>query len=135
MASVGHSTTNPSTEIGVHTILLVDDENMFRIAIRDALELDGYRVLEASNGSDALEVLARWDGRIDLLLTDLRMPVMGGLELMRAVRERRPEIPVLLMSGLPLDGVAMEPSSAFLPKPVRYTALLDAIRSTIANAR
>ncbi|MGH7669729.1 MAG: ATP-binding protein, partial [Gemmatimonadaceae bacterium] len=84
---------------GTETILLVDDETQVRVVTERALASFGYRVLTATDGVDALEVAAAHDGPIHLLLTDVRMPRMGGLQLAAQLMTLRPELRVLLMSG------------------------------------
>ena len=79
------------------TILIVDDEPLIRMNLRALLEDLGFGVIEAGNGREALEVFGRI--RPDLVLTDLRMPEMGGLELITALRDTAPEIPVIVISG------------------------------------
>lgn len=84
---------------GTETILLVEDEDMVRRMLRAALTRAGYRVWEASNGADAIE---KWSGaieRIDLVITDIVMPMMNGLKLTEELRSRRPDIKVVFMSG------------------------------------
>jgi two-component system cell cycle sensor histidine kinase/response regulator CckA len=135
MTQHGQAAASRGCDEKILTILLVDDEEALRGAIRDALDGDGYRVLDAANGKDALEVLARWSGQVDLLLTDVLMPIMGGPELVRSVRALWPRTPVIFMSGSLIDGIALEPCSAFLHKPFRYAALAEAISSAIGPTR
>ena len=80
-------------------ILLVDDESQIRKLCLQVLARQGYRVVEADNGTDAIAVAARQEGHIDLLLTDVLMPGMNGPELAQAIATTRPETSVLLMSG------------------------------------
>jgi CheY-like chemotaxis protein len=81
------------------TILLVEDERPVRSSLRRLLERHGYRVLEASNGQDALGLVAARGTEIDLVLSDMVMPGMGGTELAGRLRNSSPAIPVLLMTG------------------------------------
>ena len=80
-------------------ILLVDDEETIRFAARAVLSKHGYRVLTATDGAEALRVFDAHTGEIDLVLTDVMMPVMDGLALARALRERQPGIPIIASSG------------------------------------
>lgn len=80
-------------------ILLVDDDSHVRRLCVKILSRHGYRLLEAKNGTDALTIAARPDGVIHLLLTDVHMPGMNGMELAQAITARRPGTPVLFMSG------------------------------------
>jgi CheY-like chemotaxis protein len=107
------------------------------------LALDGYQVLEARNGEEALQVAADWPGVIDLLLTDLVMPRMNGRELAVALTERRPGLKVIFMSGYPADtlgpgqGLPLDPPvlvSRFLQKPFDSNGLLHLVRIALAPA-
>ena len=84
---------------GAGTILVVDDEEVVRGAASNALERYGYRVLIAKNGLEALEVFRRYAGKIDLVLLDLTMPLMGGEDTLRNLKEIQPSVKVLLSSG------------------------------------
>ena len=81
------------------TILLVEDEPAVRMVTREALELGGYRVLEADGPAAATRMAAESSTVIDLLLTDVIMPGMNGVELAGIIRERYPGLPVVLTSG------------------------------------
>jgi PAS domain S-box-containing protein len=103
------------------TILVVEDDNAVRTLVREALEQCGYTVLHAADGEEALRVVGQHSGEIQVLLTDVIMPVMNGPELVTRVRSIRPEIRVLYMSGYPdevlaLHGIA-HPEMAFVQKP------------------
>lgn len=80
-------------------ILLVEDEDPVRAFVKRALEMDGHSVLEASDGEDGLERFLAEAGSFDLLLTDIRMPIMDGIELAHMVRRHNASIPILLMTG------------------------------------
>jgi serine/threonine protein kinase/CheY-like chemotaxis protein len=80
-------------------VLLVDDEDLVRRALAHRLQRIGHTVLEAETGQGALELLG--SNAIDVVLTDITMPDMGGVELLQLVRERKPDVPVLLMTGAP----------------------------------
>jgi CheY-like chemotaxis protein len=107
------------------TVLLVEDEDAVRMAERKALVRAGFRVLEAANGVHALNVYAT--SRIDLVVTDLIMPEMGGRELATRLRQRNPEVKVLFTSGYTDDatirGGETGPASSFLAKPFTPEAL------------
>lgn len=80
-------------------VLLVEDDESVRIFVRRALEQDGHRVSEAADGAAALDAL-RGDGReIELVLSDIQMPVMDGIELALNVARERPGLPLVLMTG------------------------------------
>ena len=84
---------------GTETLLLVEDEAAVRASARRLLERHGYTVLEARHGADALRIVESGDRPIDLVLTDLVMPEMGGRELVERLRARHPALKVLFMSG------------------------------------
>jgi CheY-like chemotaxis protein len=117
------------------TVLLADDEDIVRGVVRETLERFGYEVLEAADGPEALEVAERHDGQIDLLLTDVRMPRMNGVELAGRLRATQPHLRVLFMSGLAEDEVAREleqrPGVHFVDKPMTPTALLQRVREAL----
>ena len=80
-------------------ILVVDDEQVIRGLLRVVLQRHGYRVLEASNGAEALVIFDKHQPEISLLLTDVVMPEIGGVELARKVVMKRPELPVVFISA------------------------------------
>lgn len=80
-------------------ILVVEDEEPVRDFVRRALELDGHKTIGAGDGGEGLDILQREAGAIDLLLTDIRMPVMDGIALALAAARDFPNIPILLMTG------------------------------------
>jgi signal transduction histidine kinase/CheY-like chemotaxis protein len=106
---------------GFETILVVEDEELVRGMIRKALESSGYRILEAREGADALAVARRHEGDLDLVLTDVVMPRMGGVELAERLREEWPRIGVLYMSGYAdrdgRSGAALPAGASLLEKP------------------
>jgi CheY-like chemotaxis protein len=120
------------TDDGCEVILLVEDEDALRQLVRHILEGRGYRVHEARNGREGLAVCATHDGRIDLLLTDVSMPELGGRELARGARELRPEVKVIFMSGHAPD---LAPIQTFLQKPFTSRALTQKVRETLDSSR
>jgi CheY-like chemotaxis protein len=120
---------------GNETILVVEDEKIVRSLALDILKMHGYSVLEARNGTEALEVAARHSGTIHLMLTDVVMPQMGGPELVQRLQPLRPEMRILYMSGytggaLVQQGV-LEPDTALLSKPFGVDALARKIREIL----
>ena len=82
----------------------------------------------------ALDVLSRWLGPVDVLVTDVVMPVMGGAELMRQVRHRQPGLPVVLISGWPITNRAsIDELTLFLQKPVTYGQLSRAVHRSLTR--
>ncbi|APZ91861.1 Blue-light-activated protein [Fuerstiella marisgermanici] len=124
-----------SSDRGGETVLLVEDEHPVRRMTKMALERCGYKVLEAVNGEHALEVATNAKTRIDLLLTDLIMPLMSGRELAEKLTERRPDIGVLFMSGYSDDEQIHQTiettRTAFLQKPFLIADLQQQIRSVL----
>jgi DNA-binding NtrC family response regulator len=120
------------------TILLVDDETSVRQLVRRILQLNGYTVLEASRGVDALQICQRHEGPIHLLLTDVMMPEMNGQNLAEQVTALRPHIRVLYMSGYidPLIAlVGLRAEIAFIQKPFMPDALASKVREILGATR
>jgi two-component system, cell cycle sensor histidine kinase and response regulator CckA len=120
------------------TVLVVEDEEAVRLAIRRVLQDEGYCVLEAQNGVDALQLLngGNAPGRIDLVLTDLRMPMMDGRALAAALARAHPDLPIVFMSGFTaqlMDLRLVSPHLTFLPKPFRNDDLLATVRRQIGG--
>ena len=116
-------------------VLLVEDEPLVRDMVRAFLERAGYGV-EAVGTAE--EVLDGWSDRaVDLLLTDVMLPGQTGVELATALREQRPDLKVVYMSGNVSDPAAREsvlsPGTRFLAKPFSRAALLEVIRSLAAD--
>jgi DNA-binding NtrC family response regulator len=124
-------------EHGVETVLVVEDEADVRTLTANALTMHGYRVLSASNGVEALQVSEMHDGPIHLLLTDVVMPQLGGMELVEQLQPQRPEMRVLYMSGYadrPLvRRFLSDPNVAFLPKPFNADMLAQKVRSVLED--
>ena len=119
------------------TILLVDDEEALRLAARRMLQRAGFTVIQASDGADALRVLAEHAGPVHALVTDVVMPGVGGPELVRRLREVRPDLPTLFISGYTEEGVrtqgALHPDAAFLAKPFSQDDLVRKVREVLAK--
>jgi CheY-like chemotaxis protein len=100
-----------------------------------ALAAQGYAILEAENGAEALEVLARADGPVDLVLTDVVMPILNGRELGERLAAERPRLRVLFMSGYTDDDVVrrglLEPGAPFLQKPFTPGDLARKVREVL----
>jgi two-component system, cell cycle sensor histidine kinase and response regulator CckA len=101
---------------GVATVLIVDDEQSLRSYMARVLESEGYAVLEAENGVEALSLLSRKDAGVvvDLVITDVRMPVMGGRALAASLAKDRTSPPVLFVSG---SHMSSDVSGPLLKKP------------------
>jgi signal transduction histidine kinase/CheY-like chemotaxis protein len=135
------ATTHEPTGAGGRgeTVLLVEDEGAVRDLVATALQDRGYTLLTAADAEEALELDRIHTGPIDLLITDVVMRGMRGPELARRIRERRPELPVLFMSGYPDDalnvGGDLDSGTAFLQKPFRVRALGAKVAEVLRAAR
>jgi PAS domain S-box-containing protein len=122
---------------GGETVLVVDDDEEVRALACDVLRAEGYVVLDAATPLAALEICEQHKDPIDLLLTDVVMPVMSGRELVERVRPIRPEAKILYMSGYPgevIDKHGVLTSGAFVQKPFTPAALVDKVRAAVAAA-
>jgi PAS domain S-box-containing protein len=126
----------PATEVG-QTILVVEDEDALREVSRRILARNGYEVLTAANGIEALELAAGYQGDIELLLTDVVMPHMLGKELATKMRGVRPDIEVLYMSGYAQPVLAsqgtLDPGVALLNKPFTEAQLIAEVRDALSS--
>lgn len=114
-------------------VLLVDDDHMILKVIAQLLEMMGFIVAQAADGRQALDLWSAEPEAYCLVVTDLMMPVMGGRELIMAIRQRDPEAPVIVMSGYDGGWVGERPLDAtILRKPFRAKALQSAIQGTLA---
>ena len=112
------------------TILLVEDEPAVRQLFAQALTRAGYRVYEARNGQEAIKVFDQHSEVVDLLLTDMRMPYMGGAELAQHLRARSHTLKLLCISGYP-GGDAKDLGADFLAKPFSRDDLLAKVREVL----
>lgn len=80
-------------------ILIADDEESMRMLVARAIGMDGHSIVTAQDGAEALEILTREDGRFDLLLSDIQMPVMDGIALALSAARDFPQVTILLMTG------------------------------------
>jgi len=114
-------------------ILLVDDEENYRELIAKVLTKAGYTVLQAADGMGALSLLER--SNVDLVISDILMPVLNGYALVARLREKWPDMPVILTTGFLSPDAAksmMKGSVDFIPKPINAETLLDMVRGRIA---
>jgi response regulator RpfG family c-di-GMP phosphodiesterase len=118
-------------------VLVVDDEHVIREILSDFLVMEGYQVLTAGNGREALEVLGR--ERCDLIISDLKMPEMGGLELLEAVRDEYPDTIMLIMTGYGTVETAIQAmkSGAFdyVLKPFKVEEVVHTVARGLAQQR
>ncbi len=124
---------------GNETILVAEDEEGVRRVVRSFLEGKGYRVLEARDGLEAMEIYEKHQGLVHLLVTDLVMPRMGGFELGQRLLKADPGLRVLYMSGYSDQAVAsqgnLEPGTMFLQKPFSTDTLAQCVRQLLDNSK
>lgn len=112
-----------SSEKALHTALLVDDDPNTRAVLRHILEVEGWRVVEARNGKEALSRAA--GTHVDVIITDIEMPEMDGIELAAHIRRRRHAIPLLAVTRHPPEGVNADLFDEVLSKPVSVSDLRE----------
>jgi two-component system cell cycle sensor histidine kinase/response regulator CckA len=121
---------------GQGTVLLVEDEDAVRSFASRALATRGYKVLEAASGVEALEVMDRENGKIDLVVSDVVMPEMDGPTLLRHLRERNPDIRIIFMSGYAEEAfrknLGADENFVFLPKPFTLKKLAETVKAAAA---
>jgi CheY-like chemotaxis protein len=117
---------------GSETVLLVEDDESLRVFVSTVLRECGYQILEAQNGIEAISIAEQFAGRIDVVLTDVVMPKMGGRELSAALTARRQGIKILYMSGYTDDAVVLhellDASMPYLQKPFTAEVLAMKVR-------
>jgi signal transduction histidine kinase/CheY-like chemotaxis protein len=122
---------------GTETILVVEDEPSILRLVVDTLQPLGYKLLEASNGPEALRISESTEGEIDLLLTDVIMPEMNGKELAEIIKKNRPSIKILFMSGYTDETVVhhyiMDSTMNFLQKPLTPKKLVSKLNAVLAK--
>ena len=143
-AATAPETTVTATGAPLHqsrgeTILLVEDAQRVRAVVREILEMQGYEVIEARHGAEALALEAGHEGPIHLLITDVVMPEMSGRELAQRLVPLRPEMNVLYISGYTDDAIVrhgvLEAGMALLPKPFTPDALAAKVREILDTPR
>jgi PAS domain S-box-containing protein len=130
-----HQGQTPESVRGTETILLAEDAAGVRAVAREVLKRNGYAVIEAADGQAALALAAAHAGPIHLLVTDVIMPEMSGRQLADRLREGRPELKVLFVSGYTDDAIVrhgiLEPGIAFLQKPFTPESLARKVRAVL----
>jgi len=120
---------------GTERILVVDDEDQVRRLLVRGLQQGEYDVIEASGAQEAIAILEQENGEVQLVVTDVAMPVMNGVELADRVKARWPGLPVLFVSGHPYDVVALTQdviaADRFLQKPFKLETLLSQVRAAL----
>jgi len=130
-------TSTPPTLRGSETLLLVEDDEQLRMLGQSILTRNGYKVIAAASGAEALAASASYPGRIDLLVTDVVMPHMNGRQLAERAVRVRPDLAVLYVSGYTDNTIVhhgvLDPGIEFLQKPITPDALLRKIREVLES--
>ena len=126
---------SPEEKRKLTNALVIDDERAFQEITKLIFQKHGYRVLTAANGVEALALVEQHGTHLRVVVTDIAMPLMDGLEMLRQLHTRRAEIPVVLMSGTIRAGSAPLPPGAagFLMKPFRVEQLLTVIAEALGS--
>ena len=129
--------TSPSPQVVIGRVLVVDDEPTLRRVMGRSLTALGHTVVEAASGQEAIEQLN--GGRFDVVVSDIQMAGLDGLQLLREVREREPELPVVLVTGAPDIRTAMEATEfgalLYLTKPFEMAKLAQVVERAIVLYR
>ena len=115
-------------------ILIADDEESMRVLVARAIALDGHEIVTAQDGAEALEILTDQDGAFDLLLTDIKMPVMDGIALALAAARDFPELTILLMTGFADQRERASGLNAIVHDVVTKPFSVADIRTAVADA-
>jgi two-component system, cell cycle sensor histidine kinase and response regulator CckA len=121
---------------GTGRVLLVEDEEVVRNFAARALKRQGYKVLEASSGVEALEVMEKHKGKIDIVVSDVVMPEMDGPTLLKELRKTNPDLKIIFVSGYPNDAFKAalgDENFAFLPKPFSLPQLAAKVKEELSR--
>src|SRR5688572_8679426 len=116
---------------GTERVLVVEDEEAVRLIVRRVLEEQGYEIIEARDGHDALRICGQRGDELDLVLSDVIMPGMGGRELASSLAATRPTLPILFMSGYNDDGELAMGDTGVLAKPFTSETLARQVREAL----
>ena len=118
-----------------HVVLVADDDLQILALVVIVLQKDGHQVLAAADGLEGLEISRQYSGAIDLVIADVQMPNLNGIDLCVRLRVERPGIKAFVMSGADASADAAERAELpFLPKPFGIRALLARVRSVLADS-
>jgi CheY-like chemotaxis protein len=115
-------------------VLIADDEESMRLLVARAIALDGHDIVTAQDGAEALEILTDHDGAFDLLLTDIKMPVMDGIALALAAARDFPDLIILLMTGFADQRERASGLNAIVHDVVTKPFSVADIRTAVADA-
>ena len=119
------------------TILIVEDDPQVRALLKVVLSNEGFQVIEAEDGTRALDQIRKRRGRVAAVLTDIDMGRMNGTELAESVKAQFPTVPILFISALPVPLAELEqliPGSAFVSKPFDAATLIKTVRKLIEQS-
>ena len=120
-------------------VLIADDEESMRTLVARAIAMDGHAIVTAEDGAEALEILTRENGAFDLLLTDIKMPVMDGIALALAVARDFPDLTILLMTGFADQRERVSGLEALIldviAKPFTVAEIKSAVASAVAKGK
>lgn len=119
----------------VKKILVVDDESIMRDLLTDYFEMMDFAVMSAKDGSVAWEMLNGYQsGQFDLVITDINMPIMGGIELSQLIKEKYPDMPIIMMTGYGIEKVKqdVEKAEGFLAKPFELSVLQELVEKILS---
>jgi CheY-like chemotaxis protein len=124
-----------STSDDKKTILIVDDESGIRMLLKTFLERAGYRVLQASDGEEGVEIFTPNSTDIDCCIVDMTMPKIDGLETCRRIRVMNPDVALLICSGFPDDRIDQFCDGAgrtsFVQKPFQFSTLINTLEQVL----
>lgn len=115
-------------------VLIADDEESMRLLVARAIAMDGHEIVTAEDGAEALEILNRDNGAFDLLLTDIKMPVMDGIALALAVARDFPRLTVLMMTGFADQRERASGLEAIVHDVITKPFAVADIRTAVADA-
>ncbi|MEH2510737.1 two-component system cell cycle response regulator CpdR [Nitrobacteraceae bacterium AZCC 1564] len=115
-------------------VLIADDEESMRLLVARAIAMDGHEIITAEDGAEALDIITREDGAFDLLLTDIKMPVMDGIALALAVARDFPRLTILLMTGFADQRERASGLDAIVHDVVTKPFAVADIRTAVADA-
>jgi CheY-like chemotaxis protein len=116
-------------------VLVVDDNGSVRAYVKATLESEGFRTLEAEDGELGLELVRKVGSDIDLVISDIQMPRLDGIQLANSVRAEFPKIPIILISGYVDVALQNQPGVEFIPKPFLPSTLFNMVRKMVAMAK